>query len=199
MSNGTATGTGSSASISMSSYNHATMYSVWTRGSFDYPQDSRPTLTVAARTNQTGTIYDSVCEPADAVAGHLQLHQLQPRQGATSHFTRDLLRRAQRDQQHQRLFHARHLLHRQRRPGDPVRQQRVVPDLQRQLHRRCKTTGTTFILTQTTGNNSDIGGVSISSMNNVTLNAAGGPSAGSTTIRTRASCSIRIGASRPAR
>jgi hypothetical protein len=38
------------------------------------------------------------------------------------------------------------------------------------------TTGTTFILTQTTGNNSDIGGVSISSMNNVTLNAPGGPS-----------------------
>jgi hypothetical protein len=33
------------------------------------------------------------------------------------------------------------------------------------------TTGTTFVLTQTTGNNADIGGVSITSQNNVTLNA----------------------------
>src|SRR5205823_3049941 len=35
--------------------------------------------------------------------------------------------------------------------------------------------GTTFVLTQSTGNNSDIGGVSITSENNVTLNA---PSSG---------------------
>ena len=33
------------------------------------------------------------------------------------------------------------------------------------------TTGTTFVLTQTSGNNANIGGVSITSENNVTLNA----------------------------
>ncbi|MFI5030217.1 MAG: pilus assembly protein TadG-related protein [Reyranellales bacterium] len=178
MSNGTATGTGSSASISMSSYNHATMYSVWTRGSFDYPQDSRPTLTVAARTNQTGTIYDSyanlptpspgTCNYTNYTSpgGNVTLYPgtycggLSVTNSTNVYFTPGTYYIAN---------------------GDLVIKSDnnvSCPTCSVSSTDASKTTGTTFILTQTTGNNSDIGGVSISSMNNVTLNAAGGPVGG---------------------
>ena len=73
-SNGTSTGTTSTtASIYMASFNNATMKSVYTRGSF-YDRVLQPRLPDQRRPAEPGDRdRRSLCQPADAVAGHLQL------------------------------------------------------------------------------------------------------------------------------
>src|SRR5580704_3030381 len=58
ISNGTATGTGANASITLSSFNNATLKSVWTRGRFDYSSYNHLTLTNPAQQNQTTAVVD---------------------------------------------------------------------------------------------------------------------------------------------
>ena len=181
MSNGTATGTGSSASISMTSYNHATMYSVWTRGSFDYPQYSQPTLTVAARTNQTGTIYDSYAKLPTPTPGTCNFNDYSAPSGSSVTLNPGTYCGGLTATNNSNVYFT---------PGTyyiangdlVIRSDNNVscPTCSVSSTNAASTTGTTFILTQTTGNASDIGGVSISSMNNVTLNAPGGPVGGTT-------------------
>jgi Flp pilus assembly protein TadG len=56
VSNGTATGANSSASVYMGSFNNATVRSVWTRGSFY--ETNNFTATITPQTNQTSTVAD---------------------------------------------------------------------------------------------------------------------------------------------
>ena len=58
MSNGTSTSANSSASVYMSSFNNATLKSVWTRGSFYSSSYNSLTLTNTAQTSQTSTLVD---------------------------------------------------------------------------------------------------------------------------------------------
>jgi Flp pilus assembly protein TadG len=170
MSNGTATGTGSSASISMTSYNHATMYSVWTRGSFDYPQYSVPTLTVAARTNQTGTIYDSYANLPTPTPGTCTYTNYSAPSGSSVTLNPGTYCGGLTATNNSNVYFT---------PGTyyiangdlVIRSDNNVSCPTCVVNNSGTTTGTTFVLTQTTGSNSDIGGVSISSENNVTLNA----------------------------
>ncbi|MBS0526661.1 MAG: hypothetical protein JSS04_23730 [Proteobacteria bacterium] len=175
MSNGTATGTGSNASIGMTSYNHATMYSVWTRGSFDYPKSSPPTLTVSARTNQTGTIYDSYANLPTPSPGTCNYTNYSAPAGSSVTLYPGTYCGGLLAANNSNVYFT---------PGTyyiangdlVIRSDNNVSCPTCSVSSTAtSTTGTTFILTQTTGNNSDIGGVSISSMNNVTLNAPGGP------------------------
>jgi Flp pilus assembly protein TadG len=176
MSNGTATGTGSSASISMASFNNASMYSVWTRGSFDYPQYSNVTLTKAARTNQIGTIYDSYANLPTPSPGTCTYTNYSAPSGSSVTLYPGTYCGGLTATNNSNVYFT---------PGTYyiANGDLVIKSDNNVSCPTCSvsstatsTTGTTFILTQTTGNNSDIGGVSISSMNNVTLNAPGGPS-----------------------
>ena len=170
MSNGTATGTGGSASLSLASFNNVSMYSVWTRGSFDYPQYSHVNLTVAARTNQTGTIYDSYANLATPSPGTCDHTNYSAPSGSSVTLYPGTYCGGLTATNNSNVYF---------KPGtyyitngDLVIQSDnnvSCPDCV--VNNTGTTTGTTFVLTQTSGNNSDIGGVSISSENNVTLNA----------------------------
>lgn len=173
MSNGTATGTGGSASIWIGGKNNgsfnASMYSVWTRGSFDYAQPSSVTLTVAARTNQTGTVYDSYANLPTPSPGACNYTNYASPGGNVTLYPGTYCGGLNVTNSTNVYF----------KPGtyyiangDLVIQSDnnvSCPDCV--VNSSGTTTGTTFVLTQTSGNNSDIGGVNISSMNNVTLNA----------------------------
>ena len=138
-SNGTSTGTTSStASVYMASFNHATMKSVYTRGSFDrHGLQSASISTTPAAAEPVDRDRRPLCQPADAVAGDLQPNQLQQVEHELAHaVARHLLRRPGGIEHQQRLLHARHLLRRQRRPLHHQREQRHLPDLHDQ-QRRC--------------------------------------------------------------
>lgn len=181
MSNGTATGTGSSASISMSSFNNVSMYSVWTRGKFDYPQYSNVNLTVAKREYQTGTIYDSYANLPTPSPGTCTYTNYSAPSGSSVTLYPGTYCGGLTAANNSNVYFT---------PGTyyiangdlVIKSDNNVscPTCSVSSTNASATTGTTFILTQTSGNNSDIGGVSISSMNNVTLNAPGGPVGGAT-------------------
>ncbi len=172
MSNGSATGTGSSASITMSSFNNATLHSsdasnparVWTRGSFskssynNFTADSilqNQTSTITdpyaglGTPVPTGTTYTSYVEPPGnnlTLGPGSYVGGLSVTSKSNVYFT----------------------------PGDYyiVNGDLIIRSDNNVSCPSCTATnGVTFILTQNSGSNSDIGGVSITSMNNVSLNA----------------------------
>jgi hypothetical protein len=170
MSNGTATGTGSSASLSLSSFNNVSMYSVWTRGSFDYPQYSHVNLTVPARTSQTGTIYDSYATLATPSPGTCTYNNYSAPSGSKITLYPGTYCGGLTVTNNSNVYFEPGTYYIAN--GDLVisaDNNVSCPDCV--VNNTGTTTGTTFVLTQTTGNNSDIGGVSISSENNVSLNA----------------------------
>lgn len=176
MSNGTATGTGSNASISVSSFNHATMYSIWTRGSLDSPQYSPSplTLTVAARVNQTGTIYDPYATGTTALPtpspGTCTYNNYSAPSGTSVTLYPGTYCGGLTATNNNNVYFKPGIYYIAN--GDLIiRSDNNVSCPDCVVNNTGSTTGTTFVLTQTTGNNSDIGGVSITSMNNVTLNA----------------------------
>ena len=184
MSNGTATGTGSSASITMSSFNHATVYSAWTRGSFDYPQYSPSPLswTVAPRINQTGTIYDPYATGTTALPtpapGTCTYTNYSAPSGTSVTLSPGTYCGGLIATNNNNVYFTPGVYYIAN--GDLViRSDNNVSCPTCVVNDTGGTTGTAFVLTQTTGNNSDIGGVSITSQNNITLNAPySGPYAG---------------------
>jgi Flp pilus assembly protein TadG len=167
VSNGTATGSGSNASINISSFNNATLYSVWTRGSYTVTGYNHITYSNGGtpQTNQTSSVtdpYASLPTPSPGTCNYTNFNQssgngitlspgtycggLQVTSMPNVYFTPGIYYVANGD-----LF------------------------LSSVNNVTCPTctadNGVAIVLTQTTGNNSDIGGVKISSDNNVTLNA----------------------------
>lgn len=183
MSNSPATGLAGNASIYMTGFNHATMYSVWTRGKFDQPTytPSPVTLTVAARENQTGTVYDpfatgnSNALPTPS-PGTCTVTNYTPPTGNEATLSPGTYCGGLTVSNKNNVYF---------QPGTYyiANGDLVIRSDNNVSCPTCTisstpgaTTGVTFVLTQTTGNNADIGGVNISSMNNVTLNAPSGPS-----------------------
>jgi Flp pilus assembly protein TadG len=171
-SNGTSTGTTSStASVYMSGFSNATMKSVYTRGSFVAESYNHLTLTNASQQNQSTAIVDpyaSLATPSPGTCSYTNFNQssgssltLSPGTycgGLTVssinnvYFTPGIYYVANGD-----LY---------------------ISSVNNVTCPTCTTnSGVSIVLTQTTGNNSDIGGVRISSDNNITLNA---PSASQT-------------------
>jgi Flp pilus assembly protein TadG len=166
ISNGTATGTGSSASITLSSFNNATLKSVWTRGRFDYSSYNHLTLTNPAQQNQTTAVVDPYATSLPTPSPGACTYNPFSAPGGTSitlspgtycggltissynnvYFTHGIYYIANGD-----LY---------------------MSSVNNVSCSDCTSgAGVTFVLTQTTGNNADIGGVRISSDNNVTFNA----------------------------
>jgi Flp pilus assembly protein TadG len=163
VSNGTATGANSSASVYMGSFNNATVRSVWTRGSFY--KTNNFTATIPPQTEQTSTVadpYASLPTPSVGACSYTNF-------SASSASSATLL------------------------PGtycggltvSSVNNVYFTPGIYYVANGdlyltsvnnvSCPTctsdNGVAIVLTQTTGNNADIGGVRITSDNNITLNA----------------------------
>lgn len=166
-SNGTSTGTSSStASIYMASFNHATMKSVYTRGSFTATSYNSVNLTTPAQQNQATAIVDPYAglpTPSPGTCSYTNYSQssmssltvspgtycggLQVSSINNVYFTPGIYYIANGD-----LY---------------------ISSVNNVTCPTCTTNnGIAFVLTQTTGNNSDIGGVRISSDNNISLNAS---------------------------
>ncbi len=172
MSNGTATGTGSSASINMSNFNNATLASgdasnpaeIWTRGSFSKSSYNHFTAD-ATLLNQTDSIYDPYATlGTPAPTGTVFTNYVEPSGNnltvSPGQYVGGLL-----IQSKSNVYFT---------PGDYyiVNGNLTIRSDNNVSCPNCTATnGVTFILTQSTGNNSDIGGVSITSENNITLNA----------------------------
>ena len=171
-SNGTSTGTTSStASVYMANFNNATMKSVYTRGSFTYTSYNHVYLTNTAQTSQATAIVDpyaSLPTPSPGACSYTNFNRsstssltlspgtycggLQISSINNVYFTPGIYYVANGD-----LY---------------------ITSVNNVTCPTCTANnGISFVLTQTTGNNSDIGGVRISSDNNITLNA---PSASQT-------------------
>jgi len=173
ISNTTATGTGSSASIKMSGFNTATLASVWTRGSFDVTAYNHLTLTAnggLARTNQTGTVFDTYANLPTPSPGSCTYTNYSAPPGSSVTLYPGTYCGGLTASSNSNVYF---------KPGTYyitngdliIRSDNNVSCPDCVINNSGTTTGTTFVLTQTSGNNADIGGVSITSQNNVTLNA----------------------------
>jgi Flp pilus assembly protein TadG len=166
-SNGTSTGTSSStASVYMANFNNATMKSVYTRGSFTTESYNHVYLTNAAQQNQATAIVDpyaSLPTPAPGACSYTNFNQSSASSLTVSpgtycggmtissinnvYFTPGIYYVANGD-----LY---------------------ITSVNNVTCPTCTTNnGVAIVLTQTTGNNSDIGGVRVSSDNNISLNAS---------------------------
>jgi Flp pilus assembly protein TadG len=166
-SNGSSTGTSSStASVYMASFNHATMKSVYTRGSFAATGYNSVNLTTPAQQNQSTAIVDPYAilpTPSPGTCSHNNYSQSSMSSLTVSpgtycggmsissinnvYFTPGIYYVANGD-----LY---------------------ITSVNNVSCPTCTTNnGVAIVLTQTTGNNSDIGGVRISSDNNISLAAS---------------------------
>jgi Flp pilus assembly protein TadG len=167
VSNGSATGSGSGASINISSFNTASLYSIWTRGSLSISSYNKLTYGNASAplTNQTTTIsdpYAGLPTPSPGTCTYNNFSQsgtnkidllpgtycggLSASSVSNVYFTPGIYYIANGD-----LY---------------------LASVNNVSCPTCTTdNGVAIVLTQTTGNNADIGGVKISSDNNITLNA----------------------------
>jgi Flp pilus assembly protein TadG len=173
MSNTTATGTGTNASVRMSAFNTATLTSVWTRGSFDATAYNHLTLTDnggAARVNQTGSVFDTYASlPTPTPPACNYTNYSAPPGSSVTLFPGTYCGGLTASSNSNVYF----------KPGTYyitngdliIRSDNNVSCPDCVVNATGTTTGTTFVLTQTSGNNADIGGVSITSQNNVALNA----------------------------
>jgi hypothetical protein len=174
ISNGSATGIGSSASINISNFNNATLKSAWSRGSISVSSYNGINYTTPAQPNQTSYAVDPYASLATPAPGGCTYTNFNPGSGSSLtllpgtycgglaitgfnniYFTAGVYYIANGD-----LFLTR---------VNNVSCSNCVDG----------TSGVSIVLTQTTGNDSDIGGFFISSDNNVTLSASPtGPYAG---------------------
>lgn len=165
ISNGTSTSSNSSASIYMSGFNNATLKSIWTRGSFYKASYNSFTPTGEVKVNQTSAVVDpyaSLPTPSPGTCGYTNFSRsssssvtlvpgtycggLAVSSVNNLYFTPGIYYVANGD-----LY---------------------LTSVNNVTCPTCTAdNGVAIVLTQTTGNNSDIGGVKISSDNNIALNA----------------------------
>jgi Flp pilus assembly protein TadG len=171
ISNGSATGTGANASVNVSNFNNATFSQVWTRGSYTvsgYNGNVSP-LPGAAITNQAGYAVDPYSSLATPGAGTCTYTNYVEPSGANLTLTPGTYCGGLTIINKSNVYFTAGTYYIAN--GDLVIRSDNNVSCSNCSTSGGVTTGTTFVLTQTTGNNSDIGGVSITSENNVTLNA----------------------------
>lgn len=170
MTNATATGTSpSTASIGMSNFNNATLKSVYTRGSFAAASYNHLTLTTAAQTTQATAIVDPYSSLATPSPGACTYTNYRAPSGNSVTLSPGTYCGGLTVSSNSNVYFTAGTYYVTN--GDLV----ISSDNNVSCSNCTNGAGVTFVLTQTSGNNSDIGGVSITSQNNVTLSA---PSSG---------------------
>jgi hypothetical protein len=170
ISNGSATGTGANASVNISNFNNATFSQIWTRGSYTVSAyNSVSPLPGAAIVNQAGYAVDPYASLATPVAGTCTYTNYVPPSGANLTLLPGTYCGGLTITNKSNVYFTAGTYYIAN--GDLV----ITSD-NNVACSDCTTSGgvtagTTFVLTQTTGNDADIGGVSITSENNVSLNA----------------------------
>ena len=165
ISNGTATGTGANASITLSSFNNATLKSVWTRGRFDYSSYNHLTLTNPAQQNQTTAVVDPYASLPTPSPGACTYNPFSAPGGTSITLSPGVYCGGLAVSSYNNVYFTHGIYYIAN--GDLY-----LSSVNNVSCSDCTAkNGVTFVLTQTTGNNADIGGVRISSDNNVTFNA----------------------------
>jgi Flp pilus assembly protein TadG len=169
ISNGTATGTGANASVSLSSFNNATLKSVWTRGRFDYSSYNHLTLTNPAQQNQTTAVVDPYATGTTSLPtpspGACTYNPFSAPGGTSITLSPGVYCGGLTISSYNNVYFTHGIYYIAN--GDLY-----MSSVNNVSCSDCTSgAGVTFVLTQTTGNNADIGGVRISSDNNVTFNA----------------------------
>ena len=166
-SNGTSTGTGSTtASVYMSSFNNATLKSVWTRGTFVAASYSNITYTgVQPQQNQATAIVDPYASLPTPSPGNCSYNPFSAPGGSALTLSPGTYCGGLTISSYNNVYFTPGIYYIAN--GDFY-----LSSVNNVSCPTCTTNaGVTFVLTQTTGNNADIGGVRISSDNNVTLSA----------------------------
>jgi hypothetical protein len=173
ISNGTSTATGSTASVYVSNFNSLTMKTIWTRGRFVSDAPNQVSLTNAAQENQTTAVVDPYATslPVPSPGGCPATPPYTPPATGDASPTPGV------------YCGGLTLTSRTNVNFSPgiyyiTNGDLYINSVNNVRCPTCTTTaGVTFVLTQNTGSASDIGGVSISSANTVTLNAPSGTGA----------------------
>lgn len=166
-SNGTSTGTTSStASVYLANFNNATMKSVYTRGSFTKESYNNVTLTNPAQTNQSTSIVDPYAGLPTPSPGGCSYTNFNSSSGSAVTLSPGTYCGGLTVSSVNNVYFT---------PGIyyVANGDLYISSVNNVTCPTCTTNnGVAIVLTQTTGNNSDIGGVRISSDNNITLNAS---------------------------
>ena len=170
MSNGTATGTGSNASIGISSFNNFTLSGanglIWTRGTLSATSyNSMVPAPSAAKTNQSTSIVDPYAGLATPSPGTCTYTNYQEPSGSNLTLLPGTYCGGLSVTSKSNVYFTAGTYFIAN--GDLV----ISSDNNVSCSNCTNGAGVTFVLTQTTGNNSNIGGVNISSQNNVSLSA----------------------------
>jgi Flp pilus assembly protein TadG len=173
ISNGTSTSSNANASVYMASFNNATLKSVWTRGSFYKSSYNNFTSTDPVQTNQTSTVVDPYAElPLPPSATIATCHYTDFNVSGVSSVT------LVPDRTYCRGLAVSGVSNVYFQPGTYyiAGGDLYLTGVNNVTCPTCATTssgttGVTIVLTQNSGNNAHIGGVRISSDNNITLNA----------------------------
>jgi Flp pilus assembly protein TadG len=171
ISNGGATGSGSNASINMSSFNNATLFSAWTRGSISVSSYGSLTYTNvnAPQMNQTTYAVDPYASLGNPSPGACTYNNYVVPSGANVTLNPGTYCGGLTITNKSNVYFTAGTYYIAN--GDLVIQSDNNVTCSNCTTSNGVTAGTTFVLTQTTGNMSDIGGVTITSENNVHLNA----------------------------
>jgi Flp pilus assembly protein TadG len=166
-SNGGATGSGSSASINIASYNNASLYTAWTRGSLSVSDFNHIRYTKTPSTNQTGYIVDPYASLPTPTPGSCTYTNFTVGKGSSVTLNPGTYCGGINiDNSPNNVDMA---------PGTYyiANGDFYIASVNNVGCSACVdgTSGVTIVLTQTTGNNADIGGFYVSSDNNVTLSA----------------------------
>ncbi len=169
LSNSIATGTGSSASVNMTNFGSATLArpaGIWTRGTFSVSSyGSMTPAASAALQNQTSTIVDPYASLATPSPGTCTQTNYRPSGGSSISIPAGTYCNGMTVSGFSSVYF---------QPGTYyiTNGDLVVSGGSTVSCPTCTgTAGTTFVLTQTSGNNASIGGVNISSESTITLNA----------------------------
>ncbi|UYN93296.1 MAG: hypothetical protein KIT25_14650 [Enhydrobacter sp.] len=173
ISNGTATASNSSASIYMASFGSASLKSVWSRGSFVKTSYGSFAVTNPASTNQTATAVDPYASIPDPVAGTCTYTDYQPSSGTSITLSPGTYCGGLTVSSFGNVYFT---------PGTYyiANGDLYLTSINNVSCPTCTGgAGVTFVITRTTNDNADIGGVRITSENTVTLRAPStGPYAG---------------------
>ncbi len=170
MSNGTATGIGSNASISISNFNNFNLSGdggiIWTRGSLSAQSyGSMTPAPSAAKTNQSTSIVDPYASLDTPAPGTCTYTNYSPPAGANLTLSPGTYCGGLIATNKSNVYFTAGTYYVAN--GDLL----IQSDNNVSCSNCTNGAGVTFVLTQTTGRNTDIGGVSITSQNNVTLSA----------------------------
>jgi Flp pilus assembly protein TadG len=162
-SNGTATGANSGASVYMGSFNNATVRSVWTRGSFY--KTNNFTATIPPKTEQTSTVADPYASLPTPSVGACSYTNFSASSASSATLVPGTYCGGLAVSSVNNVYFT---------PGIyyVANGDLYLTSVNNVSCPTCTSdNGIAIVLTQTTGNNADIGGVRITSDNNITLNA----------------------------